>query len=81
MAGLLKKGGILVYSTCTVDIDENKRIVEAFLSEHPDFEGDEYFKDRIPESLRPLSGKYDLQIFPQDFGSDGFYIACFRKKV
>ncbi len=81
VAGLLKKGGILVYSTCTVDIYENKRIVEAFLSEHPDFEGDENFKDRLPESLRPLSGKYDLQIFPQDFGSDGFYIACLRKKV
>ncbi len=33
VAPLLKKGGILVYSTCTVDKEENENNVKAFLQE------------------------------------------------
>ncbi|MDR6997954.1 16S rRNA (cytosine(967)-C(5))-methyltransferase RsmB [Neobacillus niacini] len=77
---LVKKGGILVYSTCTVDKEENDKTIKAFLQDHPDFEGDLTFKDRMPESIQPLITDFDLQIFPQDFGSDGFYIAVLRKK-
>ena len=34
----VKAGGTLVYSTCTVNLDENARIVEAFLKSHPEYE-------------------------------------------
>lgn len=78
---LVKKGGVLVYSTCTVDREENENTVANFLIHHPDFEGDPDFKDRMPEAVRPLISGFDLQVLPQDFGSDGFYIACLRKKV
>lgn len=78
---LVKKGGVLVYSTCTVDREENENTVAQFLKKHPDFEGDTTFKDRMPEAVRPLISGFDLQILPQDFGSDGFYIACLRKRV
>lgn len=78
---LLKKGGTLVYSTCTVDREENSLVVDGFLEQHPEFEVDPEFKNRMPESIRPLIARHDLQILPQDFGSDGFYIACIRKKV
>jgi 16S rRNA (cytosine967-C5)-methyltransferase len=81
VAPLVKKGGILVYSTCTVDNEENEIVVKAFLAEHPDFEGDIAMKDRLPEAVQPLVTGFDLQILPQDLGSDGFYIACLRKKV
>ena len=81
VAPLLKKGGLLVYSTCTVDNHENRQVVEAFLAEKTEFEGDPSFRDRLPAPLQPLCSTFDLQIFPQDFGSDGFYIACLRKKV
>ncbi|WP_174733880.1 16S rRNA (cytosine(967)-C(5))-methyltransferase RsmB [Mesobacillus harenae] len=80
-APLLKHGGILVYSTCTVDKAENNEVVEAFLANHPQFEGDLSFKKRMPEAIQPLIEGFNLQILPQDFGSDGFYIACLRKKV
>lgn len=80
VAPLVKKGGILVYSTCTVDKQENEETVKAFLQNHPDFEGDVDFKKRMPEAIQPLITSSDLQIFPQDFGSDGFYIAVLRKK-
>ncbi|QCJ42011.1 16S rRNA (cytosine(967)-C(5))-methyltransferase RsmB [Bacillus sp. S3] len=81
VAPLLKKDGILVYSTCTVDKQENEQTVKKFLENHPEFEGDVSFKQRMPESIQPLVTGYDLQIFPQDLGSDGFYIAAIRKKV
>jgi len=81
VAPLLKAGGTLVYSTCTVDREENEEVIEKFLREHPEFEGDPSFAERMPEAIKPLINGYDVQILPQDFGSDGFYIACLRKKV
>jgi 16S rRNA (cytosine967-C5)-methyltransferase len=78
---LLKKSGVLVYSTCTVDKEENENTVRGFLKENPQFEGDSTFKERMPEAIQPFIIGFELQIFPQDFGSDGFYIAAFRKKV
>ncbi|WP_059170808.1 16S rRNA (cytosine(967)-C(5))-methyltransferase RsmB [Bacillus sp. FJAT-27445] len=81
VAPLLKKGGILVYSTCTVDKGENQGSVMAFLERHPEFEPDETLSERMPEAVRPFISGYELQVMPQDFGSDGFYIASLRKKV
>ncbi|MGV2941057.1 16S rRNA (cytosine(967)-C(5))-methyltransferase RsmB [Mesobacillus sp. LC4] len=81
VAPLLKAGGTLVYSTCTVDTAENQEVVQEFLRAHPEFEGDTTFSERMPETIKPLIDGFDVQILPQDFGSDGFYIACLRKKV
>ncbi len=81
VAPLLKKGGVLVYSTCTVDKQENETVVSAFLKENIEFAGDLQFKKRMPAPIQPLIHGFDLQIFPQDFSSDGFYIAFLRKKV
>jgi 16S rRNA (cytosine967-C5)-methyltransferase len=81
VSSLVKKGGILVYSTCTVDKEENENTVKAFLQDNPQFEEDDLFKMRMPEAIQPLiTGSY-LQILPQDIGSDGFFIAALRKKV
>lgn len=81
VAPLLKAEGTLVYSTCTVDRAENQEVIEEFLRKHPEFEGDTTFAERMPETIKPLIDGFDVQILPQDFGSDGFYIACLRKKV
>lgn len=37
MAPLVKRGGILLYSTCSVEAEEDQLQVERFLQEHPDF--------------------------------------------
>ncbi|KPL61179.1 16S rRNA (cytosine(967)-C(5))-methyltransferase RsmB [Rossellomorea vietnamensis] len=78
VAPLLKKDGLLVYSTCTVDRNENEGTVSAFLSDHPEFEF--HALDNLPEAVRPFIDGNQMQIFPQDFGGDGFYISCFLKK-
>lgn len=74
---LLKPGGRLVYSTCTVSKKENEGTVEAFLSSHPEMK-----LVPIQHLPKPLLEKQQggmLQIFPQDFGSDGFFVAYFEK--
>ncbi|MGM9928897.1 MAG: 16S rRNA (cytosine(967)-C(5))-methyltransferase RsmB [Bacillus sp. (in: firmicutes)] len=79
-APLLKPGGTLVYSTCTVDQEENNQVVAHFLQENQQFIADTEFKNRLPEHVRPFVDENCLQLFPQDLESDGFFIACFRKK-
>lgn len=78
---LVKKDGILVYSTCTVDREENERTVQNFLAKNQQFKGDSTLMERMPAAIKPYIRDFDLQVFPQDFGSDGFYIAALRKKV
>ncbi|KKK39613.1 16S rRNA methyltransferase [Mesobacillus campisalis] len=81
VAPLIKKGGTLVYSTCTVDRAENEETVKLFLEKHAGFTGDLTLPSKMPEAVRPLVDGFELQILPQDFGSDGFYIACLQRKV
>ncbi|KQL54680.1 16S rRNA methyltransferase [Heyndrickxia shackletonii] len=76
-AEMVKSGGILTYSTCTVDKEENEGTVQYFLDRFPDFEA---YSIKVPSTIEPFVQHYRLQIFPQDFGSDGFFIACFKKK-
>ncbi|SFD86531.1 16S rRNA (cytosine967-C5)-methyltransferase [Bacillus sp. OV194] len=83
VAELLKPGGTLLYSTCTVDKEENDEIADAFLKHHPDFEWDKSFNERLPETLQPYlkPAEAQVQILPHYFNSDGFYLACFKKKT
>ncbi|MCZ7556517.1 MAG: 16S rRNA (cytosine(967)-C(5))-methyltransferase RsmB [Bacteroidia bacterium] len=49
-ASLVKPGGVLVYSTCTVEPEENHDIVFEFLSNHPEFtidRADQYLPPRV----------------------------------
>ncbi|KKI92676.1 16S rRNA methyltransferase [Bacillus sp. SA1-12] len=80
VAPLLKRNGVLVYSTCTIDHEENTDVVQKFLEDHPDFERDESITDTLPKRLHPYIKNGEIQLLPHYFGSDGFYIACLRKK-
>jgi len=83
VAPLLKQGGKLVYSTCTVDRDENIGTVENFLEHFPNFYEDETLMNRLPHALQERSrwhGKGMVQILPQDFNTEGFFISCFVKR-
>jgi 16S rRNA (cytosine967-C5)-methyltransferase len=81
VAPLLKKDGTLIYSTCTIDHEENGQVVQAFLEKHRDYELDHSLTDRLPDSAKPFAADGQLQILPHYFGTDGFYIASLRKKV
>ncbi len=75
---VLKIKGKLVYSTCTVDKQENEGTVNAFLAAHPEMEAIQL--ESLPTKLAEKQANGMLQVFPQDFGSDGFFVAAFLKK-
>lgn len=81
VAPLLKKGGRLVYSTCTIEKVENEQVVEQFLQSYSEFEWDMSMVERLPNKVAPYVKKGEVQILPHYFATDGFYIACLRKKV
>lgn len=74
---LVKPGGVLVYSTCTIIRDENDQIVEEFLLRNKDFEIDsasEYF----PEDL--VSKRGFVKTYPEFGHLDGAFCARLKKK-
>lgn len=81
VAPLVKKGGTLVYSTCTIDKEENADVVHAFLEENKDFEIDFNIKDLLPEKLDSYVNEGMLQLLPHYFGTDGFFIVRLKRQV
>lgn len=80
VASLLKKGGRLVYSTCSIDASENVQIVKWFLEKHLDFQVDPSLEDRLPDKVKHLYSEGMVQLLPSDFNTDGFFIASLVKK-
>ena len=77
---LVKVGGRVVYSTCTVNRKENDKMVEQFLQAHPQFERDETMIERVPEVVKSEVVNGTLQLFPGSYDTDGFFIASLRRR-
>lgn len=78
----IKADGYIVYSTCTVDPEENGRLVHRFIDENPEFVLDSSLIKDMPVELHGYfhkSGSY-IQILPHYLGSDGFFIARLKRK-
>ncbi|MDW4434355.1 16S rRNA (cytosine(967)-C(5))-methyltransferase RsmB [Staphylococcus saprophyticus] len=70
----VKPGGTMIYSTCTIEHMENENVVYTFLKENKDFEFDQFEHPITGEKVKTM------QILPQDFNSDGFFITRIRRK-
>jgi len=76
-AKLIKTGGFIVYSTCTIEPAENEGVVEKFLELHKD----RFEIDRLPERLRLFSRDNTyLRTFPHHHQMDGSFAVRLRKK-
>lgn len=74
----VKKGGVLVYSTCTIDIEENEKNMEWFLSQFPFHL--ESIDPYLCEALRSnTTAQGYLQLLPGVHRADGFFMARLRK--
>ena len=77
----VKPGGVLLYSTCTVNPAENIDNVHWFLEEYPGFEQDG-IRDRLcPELRDSVQEKGCLQLLPGVHRCDGFFIARLVKRA
>lgn len=69
-ARYVKKGGELIYSTCTIDPLENDQVIDWFLDNHTD-----YTVAAMPESLKSLADEnHRIKLYQSAEGFDGFYI-------
>ena len=80
----VKPGGILMYSTCTVNREENEEMFNRICSELP-FEPVS-FKDKLPpkmqeKALLQTAESGYIQLLPGEFGTDGFFISKLRRKA
>ena len=80
---LVKKGGRLVYATCSLLDAENESIVTAFLEAHPEFVSlsakDALHKQGIEISCDEQGGER-LRLFPHRHGTDGFFAAVMERQ-
>ena len=72
-ASYLKVGGVLAFSTCTLEKRENTDTVLSFLASHPDFSA----LDFAVGELHSEGG--ELTLYPHIHATDGFYIALIRR--
>ena len=71
---LLTKRGTLVYSTCSLEREENEEVCERFLSRNPEFR---IVDPNMPEKY--LTGDGYARTFPHRDNMDGFFVAAFGK--
>jgi len=88
---LLKPGGTLVYSTCTLEPPEDEGVISAFLTEHTDAALDVIKESELPglkrsSAVLSFNGdmyhpdvKHCLRIWPQDNYTEGFFVARLKK--
>ena len=87
-ARVLRPGGVLVYSTCTISPTENERLIEDFLAAHPEFRLRDLGAgwpalrmDRalVPSRRSPVSARALLTLPSRD-GTAGFFIASLCRR-
>lgn len=65
-AEYVKSGGRIIYSTCSIDKEENADVVDTFLKTHPEFTAN--------DEKQVFPGE-------KNNGSDGFYVVCLIKEI
>ncbi|MEW6542809.1 MAG: 16S rRNA (cytosine(967)-C(5))-methyltransferase RsmB [Nitrospirota bacterium] len=79
VARLLRRGGVLVYSTCSTEPDENEDVIEQFCRTHAEFRR-EPAGPWLPEAARDLlTGRGDFSTLFNTRSMDAFFAARLRK--
>lgn len=76
-AKMVRPGGVLIYSTCTLVRRENEGVVEKFLKADPDF----FLEPLALPEVFPKNESGMLALVPGQYDTDGFFIAKLRRKL
>ncbi len=76
---LVKSGGVLIYSTCTLNPKENFQVAAKFIENNNEFEP---FTLIVPDAFPHVIDEPDNQftMMPHVHGTDGFFVAAFQKR-
>lgn len=78
MATILKVGGTLVYSTCTLTLEENEHTLEQFIQRHPNYSIDQInASENVPADIITANGQ--VRVWPNQYHTDGFFISRLTK--
>jgi 16S rRNA (cytosine967-C5)-methyltransferase len=72
----LRPGGVLVYSTCSLEEEENERVVDIFLNRHPEFH---LTMPDAPDLCAHFDSKLFFYVLPSEANADGFFAAVLKK--
>ena len=75
----LRPGGMLVYSTCTLNRQENEEVVNGLLARYPQAVQVLPLGSLFPQASEALTDEGFLHVFPQIFDCEGFFVARLRK--
>jgi len=75
----LKPGGVMVYSTCTLSIEENQQVCHHLKDTFGDLVEFESLADLFVDAEKALTEEGFLHIFPQVYDCEGFFVARLRK--
>lgn len=79
-AQFLKAGGVLVYATCTVFMDENESVAQHLGESHPEL-AIEPAAENLPGACREMASGPYFRSWPQRHDVDGFFSARWRKNT
>ena len=76
VASKVKVGGHLMYSTCTITAAENQQTITEFLKRHPEFD---YAPTHFEKAIHGQHDFKSLQLYPDDFDTDGFFVCDLQR--
>ena len=84
---LLRPGGRLVFSNCSLDPEEGEGMIDRFLADHPDWEIDPVPADLLPGLTEAITARGEVRTHPamladgnpQIAGMDGFYAVVLKR--
>ncbi|MDO6713864.1 MULTISPECIES: 16S rRNA (cytosine(1407)-C(5))-methyltransferase RsmF [unclassified Agarivorans] len=75
----LKPGGTVIYSTCTLNQQENQQVIDKVNLQYPNSFEPISLSQLFPDCQKAITPEGYLHVWPQRFNSEGFFVAALRK--